>query len=82
MVVKAIGVGPDPSGLGLDEGKGEGIEAFGRAQSDEAVGPLLDVDIEPVGMRLAHPAVDAIGGDNEVEFPPGIEVGVALMSIM
>ena len=82
IVVKAIGVCPDPACVSRNEREGERVEAFGRAEPDKAIGALLYVDGELVGMRLAKAAVDAIGGDHQVELAPRVEAGVAFMSVV
>ena len=82
IVGKAIGVGPDPPRLGLLEGEGEGIETSRRAEPDELVGALIDLDPERIGAKIAHPAVDSVGRDHEVIVAPGCRVGVALVIVI
>ena len=76
IVGEAIGMRPDPPRLGLLEGKGERLEQFRRAEPDEAVGALVDVDPERLGARIADPAVGAVGGDDEV--PRVVVAGIIL----
>ena len=50
----------------LDEGEGEGLERLFRAQPDVFVGPYIDVDAEGLGVIVADPAVQPVGGDDDV----------------
>jgi len=59
-------MGPDPAVGGLDEGEGEGVERLFRAQPDVFVGPDIDIDAEDLRVVIADPAVQAVGGDNDV----------------
>ena len=61
-----VGVGPDPAVRGLDEGEGEGVERLVRTQPDVFVGPHVDVDAEDLGILVANPAVEPVGGDDYV----------------
>ena len=72
-----IGVGPDPSGLGLLERESEGVERLGRAEPGEAVGAGFGIDPEMLGIMVAKAAVDAVGADDEVVFGPMLEAGFA-----
>src|SRR5687767_2214607 len=82
VVGEAIGVGPDPAGVGLLERKGEGVEGLGRAEPDEAVGSFLDVDPEMLGMGLAKAAVDAVGRDDQIPIGPTLKARIALGLVM
>ena len=79
IVVEAIGVRPDPAGLGLLEGEGEGVEHLVRAEPEEFVFPHLDVDAEMRLVAVADAAVGAVGGDDEVVAGPVVQVGARLL---
>ena len=73
-----VGVRPDPPRLGLLEGEGESVERLGRAEPDELVGARIDVDPERIGEAVAHAAVDAVRGNDQIIADPSGIVGVAL----
>ena len=61
---------------GLAEEEGEGIERPGRAHPREKVGPQIKARLEPVGKRLSHAGIDAVGDHHEISIADdGIERG-------
>ena len=78
-LIEAIGVRPDPAGLGLLEREGEGLERFGRPEPEELVAAHLDVDVEMLGVAVADAAVRTVGGDDEIIAGPVVEIGARLM---
>ena len=76
IVGEAIGMRPDPARLGLLERKGEGLEQLRRAKPDEAIGALVDIDPERCGAGIAHAAVGAVGGDDQI--PLRVVAGIVL----
>ena len=68
-----VGVGPDPTVRGVDEGEGEGVERLMRAQPDVFVGAHVDVDAEGLGPGIAGHAVQPVGGNHDVSVKrPGV----------
>src|SRR3712207_4329455 len=66
LLVEAIGMGPDPAGLGPLEGEGEGFKGLACAEPEELVSTDLHVDAELLLVNRADAAVRAVGGDDEV----------------
>ena len=56
VVGEAIGVSPDPTGVGLFKGEGKSIKRLGSAKPDETIGSLLNVHAEVVGIGIPEPA--------------------------
>src|SRR5690625_4622734 len=71
VAVETVGVRPDPAVLGLLEDEGESLEQLVRAQPDEFVLAGVHGGLEDTIMGSAHPAVDAIGSNDQVRI--GVE---------
>ena len=66
-VIELIGMGPDPTMLGLLEDEGEGIiEFLMRAQPDELAQAHVDVGLEHLGIFAAHGGIDPVTGDDQI----------------
>ena len=66
FAVVFVGMGLEPTVLGLLKGKGKGIKGFVRAQPDKAAQAGVDVGLIGLGITGAHPAVEAIAGNHQV----------------
>src|SRR3712207_3418372 len=66
VAVEAVGMEPDPAGIRLLERECEGVENLVGAQPNVLVPADLYVCSEMVAIELAHPAVDAVAGDDQV----------------
>ena len=66
---------PDPAVLGFLEDEGEGVvELLMRAEPDIFAGAHIDVGLEMIGMARAHARIHAVGADDQIEIPIGLEV--------
>ena len=66
VAVVLVRVRLEPAVLGLDERERERGEPFLRSEPDEATVPQVDVGREGVEIARANPAVEAVGGDDEI----------------
>ena len=66
VVIEAVGMGPYPALFGLDEDEGEGIELVMGAEPDKAVLALIHAGLKFIRIGLAHPAVEAVSGNDKV----------------
>jgi hypothetical protein len=64
--LERIGVDLEEAVLALLEDEGEGRERLGRAQPGELAPAPVDRGLEVLGVPLAHEAVDAVGGQDQV----------------
>src|SRR3972149_6618015 len=73
--IELVGMYPDPAVLGFLENKGERVvELLMRAEPDIFAGAHIDVGLEMIGMARAHARIHAVGADDQVEIPIGLEV--------
>ncbi len=66
VLIEAVDMRLEPAVFGALEVEGEGVEALVRAEPDITVWPNDHVGLEYVGVSIADPRVDAVGGDDEV----------------
>ena len=66
LAVVFVGVGCEPTVLGLLKRKGESVKGFARAQPHKAAQPRVDVGLVGLGVARAHPAVEAVAGNHQV----------------
>ncbi len=64
--VEAIGVGLEPTPLGFDKDKGEGVELLVRAEPGKPVGTHVDGGLEVIGVAAADRTVYAVGCHDQV----------------
>ncbi len=69
LVIKLIGVRPDPTLVGFLENKGKGIiEFLMRAQPDKLAFPRIDIGLEFIGKFTAGFGIKPVGCDDKVKF--------------
>ncbi len=69
LVIKLIGVRPDPALVGFLENKGKGIiEFLMRAQPDKLAFPRIDIRLEFIGKLGAGFGIKPVGCDDKVKF--------------
>src|SRR5581483_2549575 len=66
LVVEGIGMGLEPSPLGLCKSEGKGVEALMCSQPDIFAAPFLDFGPEIFSIFTAYSAIHAIASHNEI----------------
>ena len=76
-----VTMGDEDAMIRFAEEESEGVEWPRRSQPDEFVGPQIYRGLEMILVQRAHPAVDAVGGDDQIAAGEDAQIGDLLLEM-